>query len=273
MPLNLDFECGTCRKEFPAGRKARDNHCRATGHSPPDFECAGCERWFHSQRACDQHMDAKGHWPDQWPFECNCCYETWRTEKQRVEHEHEVHNYCADCNREFQSYNNLKMHLNSRIHRGQDIECPFCKRDFVTATGLTHHLESGSCPSASGMDREKLFKIVRSKDPQGLISKNLIGFTDFYSYEANWRSWNGDSYECYLCHRDFSQLAGLNQHLNSPRHQQALYHCPNRSCDKDFKSLAGIINHLESEACGCTRFEKVQRQIENVIKGNRLITF
>ncbi|PWI67648.1 hypothetical protein PCL_03002 [Purpureocillium lilacinum] len=272
MPPRYDnFECGTCGRAFPAGWRARDNHCRATGHAPPDFECETCSRWFRSRRACDQHMDATDHW--QRPYTCSCCSLTWRTEERCVQHEHEDHYYCNECCRGFESYNNIRMHLNSRRHRGDDMECPFCPRLFTTATGVTHHLETGACPNAGGLNRDGLYRVVRSKDPQGLVSKKLIRWTGSCSYEASASSWNGNAYECYFCHRTFGRLPSLNQHLNSPTHQQALYHCPNPACRMDFKNLAGIINHLESESCGFMRFEQVQGKIGNIVSGNRLITF
>ncbi|KAI1382594.1 uncharacterized protein F4822DRAFT_435422 [Hypoxylon trugodes] len=215
-------------------------------------------------------MEALNHFE----WECAICDETWPTEHRRVEHEREDHNYCSECRKTFTNYNNLKMHLNSRTHRGQQIQCPFCRSHHTTATGLTHHIETGSCPDARGLTRDTLYKFVRSMDSSGIVTKNLIGWHGSTQYEANDRSynWNRQGWECYLCHRLCGQLSSLNQHLNSPIHQEALYHCPNPRCGKDFTTLAGIINHLESESCGCTRFENVQRGIQGMVGGNRLIT-
>ncbi|KAH8807236.1 hypothetical protein F5884DRAFT_899669 [Xylogone sp. PMI_703] len=271
MGYDYDFECGTCRKVFYTGWRARDNHLRSTGHRAPAFECDKCARYFGSERARFQHMNDLNHFA----WECSVCDETWSTEDRMTEHEHEDHNYCGECERTFANYNNLKMHLNSRIHRGQKVQCPLCKACFATATGLTHHVETGSCPNAAGLTRDTLYKFMRSKDPGGVITKNLIGWHGSTKYEANDRSynWRRQGYECYLCHGLFGKLQGLNQHLNSPIHQESLYHCPNRGCRKDFKTLAGIINHLESESCGCTRFENVQNSIQGVISGNRLLAF
>lgn len=94
--------------------------------------------------------------------------------------------------------------------------CPFCKANYVTATGLCHHLENGSCPSTPPLNRDQVYRLVRSKDPCGVISKKLIGWYGSPSYEANNNTWNGSGYECYFCHRVFSSLTGLNQHLKSP---------------------------------------------------------
>ncbi|KAM3503226.1 hypothetical protein MY11210_008798 [Beauveria gryllotalpidicola] len=231
------------------------------------YECQACGREFKTERAMEQHMDAKGHWP----IECHLCYDTFFDEEDRQQHEHVDHHYCADCDRQFQNFNNLRMHLNSNRHRGGSIACPKCSKSFTTATGLAHHFEMNACPNAT-TSRDTIYRYVRSKDPNGLISKQLLEWDGPATYEATERTWNGDGYECYLCHREFNSLHGLNQHLNSAAHQQALYHCPNRNCH-DFKTLAAIINHLESESCGITRFDAVQRGVSQMIERGRLIAF
>ncbi|KAI1422462.1 hypothetical protein F5Y12DRAFT_717359 [Xylaria sp. FL1777] len=269
--MGYDFECGTCGKVFESGWRARENHLRSTGHSAPEFECNRCSRYFGSERARFQHMDAMNHFE----WECSICDETWPTDGQRIEHEHDNHNYCSECQRTFMSHNNLKMHLNSRIHRNYQIQCPFCKKSHATATGLTYHVESGSCPNAAGLNRDTLYKFVRDKDPGGIITKNLIDWPGSSQYEASDRSYNPvrRGWECYLCHRLFGQLQSLNQHLNSAAHKEDLYRCPGRSCGKEFPTLAGLINHLESESCGYTRFDQVQHGIKGVISSDRLIAF
>ncbi|KAK1752702.1 hypothetical protein QBC47DRAFT_389129 [Echria macrotheca] len=285
------FECGTCEKAFPAGWRARDNHCNATGHHRPNYECDTCPRWFHCQSACDQHMRAKNHFvhSDNYsdnnndsvsddcytynPYECRRCYDRFPSDQDRIDHEAEDHRFCNDCDRFFCSGSAAKNHRQSRVHQGQSMKCPFCLNGFVTATGLAHHLESGGCPNGPYLDRAKVWAIVRAKDPNGIISKNLLEYPTTNKYEASGRTWNGYGYECYFCSREFKQLHGLNQHLNSPVHQQALYHCPNRGCGTDFRALASVINHLESETCGFMRFRAVQNKFGQIISSNRRLTF
>ncbi|KAF1734773.1 Zinc finger and BTB domain-containing protein 17 [Beauveria bassiana] len=230
------------------------------------YECQDCGREFNTERAMMQHKDAKNHRP----FECHVCYDTFWDEEDREEHEHDDHHYCADCDRHFQSFNNLRMHLNSSRHRGGTIACHECSKNFTTATGLAHHFEMNGCPNKTS-SRETIHRYVLSKDPDGLISKQLE-CDDSTTYEATEDSWNGDGYECYFCDREFNSLHSLNQHLNSAAHQQALYHCPNRRCP-DFKTLAAIINHLESETCGIARFNAVQRAVSKMITRGRLLVF
>ncbi|KAK3997910.1 hypothetical protein QBC44DRAFT_255087 [Cladorrhinum sp. PSN332] len=270
------YECGDCGKAFPAGWQARQNHCHSTGHTPPEFECDSCDMWFDDNYDRSQHMKDYYHEDDYLEyFECSICIELFTTSEERVDHEVEDHHYCSDCQRSFINRNNIKQHLNSRIHRGQNMSCPFCKKDYTTAAGMTHHLENGNCPAAPYLGRDQIYQFVRSKDPSGLISKKLLGWTASggATYDASHRTWNGTGYECYFCSREFRALSSLNQHLNSPAHQQALYHCPKRACGQDFKSLGATINHLESESCGAMRFETVQRKITDIVSGNRLISF
>lgn len=93
------------------------------------------------------------------------------------------------------------------------------------------------------------------------------------TYSATDGAWNWYASECYFCHRCFNRIHSLNQHLNSPVHQQKEYHCPNRECGKQFVTLAAMCNHLESESCEFMRFEKVNKFVGKVIGSNRMITF
>lgn len=178
------------------------------------YGCNCCSRRFNSSRAQWQHKYDKNHFD----WECHCCDETYETESMCEEHEVEDHLYCADCDRSFRNLNNIQQHLRSSVHVGASIACPFCKRGFATATGLVHHIEGSACPNAKGIDRDAVYRLVRQKDPSGVISKNLIGWTGSDSFEATARAWNpyAGAYECYLCHRTFGQLSSLNQHLQSP---------------------------------------------------------
>lgn len=111
--------CGSCQKTFPAGVRARDNHCRSTGHDWPVYECDTCGDVFGSRASRLQHMQALDHFDydvvsgnvygSEDDVECNRCYDTFPNDEERVEHEHDEHLYCHDCDRDFQSHNNLRM--------------------------------------------------------------------------------------------------------------------------------------------------------------------
>lgn len=159
--------------------------------------------------------------------------------------------------------------MRSRIHVGSSaIQCPWCKEGFVTASGVTVHLESGNC-TASDLNRQKLNHLVTRMDRNNIITKPLLtmpGYEDNCEIIATEKSWNGYGFECYLCDRQFGQLYALNQHLRSPAHDQNLYRCPERGCRREYKVLSGLIMHFESESCGFVRFSSVQQLAQNGIQ-------
>lgn len=71
------FTCGTCWREFYAGWRARDQHCEATGHSPPRNECYECDEYF------DSNAD-------------------------KIDHEACEHLHCSACDRDFSTRNNVQ---------------------------------------------------------------------------------------------------------------------------------------------------------------------
>lgn len=154
--------------------------------------------------------------------------------------------------------------------------CPFCKSNYTTASGLIHHLERGSCPSAPSLNRESIHRIIRQRDPNNVITKKQIGWHEegTVSVSATNAAYNGRYWVCYICKKQFSNVSNLNAHLNSPVHKQKVYHCPNwRDCSKEFSTLAALFNHLESESCYFMRFESVQEHAGNVLQGRNLISF
>nr|OQO28788.1 hypothetical protein B0A51_04931 [Rachicladosporium sp. CCFEE 5018] len=291
-------ECLCCDRTFRTQDSA-NQHMNAVDHWP---ECQTCSRTFTSHHAVRQHMNALNHWTPR--YECGTCEDAFSTDWERNEHEADEHyqceephcgrsfwtqqearehmdeeghwrvHYCQACDRGFQNENNLRMHMNSRFHRGNRITCPKCNASFTAASGLMHHFETGSCPHARYLNRKTILELIRERDTSGVITKKQIGWqtNDNESYVASAASWNGHAYECYHCHRDFKTLMSLNQHLDSPTHKQKIYHCFGRACAKQFTTLAALFGHLESEACGATRFQSVQQNVANVFSG-RALTF
>ena len=157
---------------------------------------------------------------------------------------------------------------------GAAIACPWCKNTYTTASGLTIHLESGSC--SSGLNRQRIKGIVQQLDRNNVITRPMITMPGYDNVQtiATARSFNGSGYECYLCRREFSTLNGLNNHLRSPVHEQNFYRCPGRGCGREYKVLSGLVQHVESESCGLMRFASVQSQAKNGIQNmvGRMIT-
>lgn len=233
---------------------------------PKMWECDTCMRTFNSMRAAEQHMNALGHWQ----------------------------HYCAPCQRRLDNGNSLRMvsllfshytlpypyeiladkkfsqHLNSRTHRGANSSCPFCERGFTSASGVSHHLETGSCPNARCINRESIFRTLRQRDRNGIIINNLLEWHGETWSTGN--AWNGHTYQCYLCRRAFAAMGDLDRHLKSPMHKQEIYHCPNKvRCGSQFKILAAMFNHLESESCGFIKFNGVQSKVGGILAGDQML--
>ncbi|EWG45080.1 hypothetical protein FVEG_06014 [Fusarium verticillioides 7600] len=183
------------------------------------------------------------------------------------------------CGKEFKTLAALINHLESEscrimrfqqqsnaIQQGQnhssvpgyqrDFTCPFFPAQLNAASGVIHHLEQAACPNAP-LNRDPHPQQVRHQDPPGSMSNRLIIWKETVTYQATALAFNAryGRYQCSLCGDTFRQLSSLNQHLASPRHQQDLYHCPNRGCHRVSTTLAGVINHLERGSRGFLRFD------------------
>ncbi|KAF2752874.1 hypothetical protein EJ05DRAFT_470949 [Pseudovirgaria hyperparasitica] len=277
MYQSSNFECETCDREF-GSEYAASQHMNARGHWAKRYPCESCGDVFLNEYECEEHMDQYDHYAPK--HGCEACSKMFysaqaaRAHMDKLDHWRRV--WCDKCQRGFQNENKLRMHLNGAAHRANSIDCPFCKRNFTTATGVTHHLESGSCPNATNVNREVIYRAIRARDTSGVITHKTIEWHSQSngSFEASNASWNGECFECYLCHRGFNTLRGLNQHLSSPAHKQRIYHCVSRRCGKEFTALAALFSHLESESCGAVRFERVQKSMQGILTGRtRAIAF
>lgn len=101
------YDCADCDKLFYTGRIARDQHCQATGHAPPQFECDTCNFCFDDEYDRCDHMNLEMHWGRGAP-ECRFCFVRAVTDAEIKEHESTSHKYCADCDRQFMNLNNIQ---------------------------------------------------------------------------------------------------------------------------------------------------------------------
>ena len=257
-----DHECNYCYESF-RWEENRDKHEKQKHW----HHCQSCNWKFKFPR------DLNSHVLQQHPKECDICDKKFGQQSALDQHMNTAvghQNYCYQCKRAFINPNALKMvsvivrcgrsvphsdsekkHLKSSVHKGRNVKCPWCPDKFTNLTGVTLHLESGRCPS--GIDRQKIDNYCRQVDRDHVFTNRQIEWPTSKSYEpaaATNNAWNEKrgSFVCCICHSGFSHLAALNQHLNSPVHQQKIYHCPR--CKVRFVALSALVNHLESESCG-----------------------
>ncbi|KZO94067.1 hypothetical protein CALVIDRAFT_484868 [Calocera viscosa TUFC12733] len=197
------------------------------------------------------------------------------------QHYDACHLYCKPCKRVFATEQNLDAHLRSRIHLPATFKCPMlqCQQYFISPAAVVLHLESGKC--ASGVTRTIIDRYIVQHDRNNVItnpSRLITGpvgsrqLQPTATYIATERSWNGNGYECYFCHKEFKYLAQLNQHLASPKHtkpEEMIYRCPNRDCNMKKATLSGLCQHIESGSCGVNRFSSVTDAMDQFVSGMR----
>ncbi|PTB70376.1 hypothetical protein BBK36DRAFT_1155187 [Trichoderma citrinoviride] len=147
------WRCNDCGDLFDS-RAALEVHFRLTEHAA-DFRCCDCNRAFKSSDALDAHLKDKVHAKP-------------RARRAR----------CEDCDRTFKNKAALEQHLKSTIH------CPIsnlpclagklcgveCNTHFRSPSAMVAHMENGSC--SSGMDREKLNRLISLHDRENLITSS-----------------------------------------------------------------------------------------------------
>ncbi|KAA1478130.1 hypothetical protein DENSPDRAFT_787681 [Dentipellis sp. KUC8613] len=262
--------CYDCDIDFTTWKGLKEHWVQSRIH---DY-CQHCDRHFTSSRALQNHLDRDHYY-------CATHGKSYKTEATRDEHFSKEHFYCKPCSRFFQSQSNLDSHLGSSVHQPRNVICPGrgCGRAFVSGSALVLHFESGTCPS--GLTRQELNRLVVRADRNNLITNpsRLIAGSDgarappITKTWATERSWNGYAYECFLCNRCFGTLVSLNKHLQSPRHEEKIYRCPNATCQMQFPTLSSFVQHAENGRCGVRQFKQVKNALDEIVGGMRSLTF
>ncbi|KAI0769274.1 hypothetical protein BD413DRAFT_557139 [Trametes elegans] len=256
--------CDECDRDFATPWALKQHFTQSPRHP----YCQRCEMLF------DDYDDLYEHYDDD-HYYCDICIMIFDNENGLHGHRRQKHSdrYCVPCKRMFQSANNLDNHRRSSVHQEKEIQCPMrgCNKAFISNAHLLLHLESGRC--VSRLSRDAINRIMVKVDRHHIITNpsRLItgssssGPSTVIDTWATERAWNGAGYECYFCHRIFSTLSALNQHLRSPAHAEKVYRCPRamHGCGAEFSTLSALLQHVESEQCGVCRF---RREIDDVME-------
>jgi Zn finger protein HypA/HybF involved in hydrogenase expression len=205
----------------------------AEDYDEDDPYCDACERQFTDMMGLNQHLAYSSQ-----------------------------HNWCFDCSRDFGSETALQQHQNSLAHSGRNFKCPFCQGMFKSPSGIALHIESG-CHKLSrhhvtaAVHKMKIVPNISIKRITGPIQP--LTLRTFIATEA---SFNGSSYNCYLCRNKFKTLSGLNSHLNSPAHDDDEFRCP--KCKTEFKLISGFIQHLETRSCGLAETTQIGNYFDDL---------
>ncbi|GBE86770.1 hypothetical protein SCP_1000120 [Sparassis crispa] len=267
--------CSDCSKDFTTRTGLIQHYLQ----SPRHHYCQRCDRHFDSQHYLVTHLE-RAH------YYCHPCNAIFESSLGLEDHNRQKHWYCISCKRVFQSESNLNSHLRSSVHQPSAYACPGrnCGMTFISHAALILHWESGACPS--GVTREGVDRVAVRIDRGGIITNpaRLIRGPDGQTTApsstsvetwATERSWNGSSYECFLCHRTYRTLHALNMHLRSPAHADRIYRCPAawRGCGREFRTLSALCQHVESEQCSVHRFSNEMQTVIDTFSSNLRIAY
>ncbi|EDR04778.1 uncharacterized protein LACBIDRAFT_294995 [Laccaria bicolor S238N-H82] len=268
----MAFNCRDCPRSFNT-ISALSSHCRAKAHA--FHACIDCDRVFVNSVALAQHLaaspahtdsdpssdesdDGSDASDDEEPY-CRGC-DRWFIDLDSLYQHLSAslkHNWCFICSRDFNSETALDQHNLSKLaHADRSFRCPFCSKMFKAPSAIAHHIESG----CHKINRHQVTAAVKKLKivPDICITRLLpsSGPPTISTYIATEQSFNGTSYECFLCHKGFRLLTSLNAHLASPAHDADEFRCP--KCNKDFTVISALVQHIESEVCGLAKMQEVQ---------------
>lgn len=123
---------------------------------------------------------------------------------------------CDQCQRNFNSSNELNMHL--QVHRPKNISCPLCgETRFRSGANAVQHVESGYCTGCVGRDnaRQRIYEFASSRPEMRHLLSNVPMIEDGYSGRGTVPTL---PYQCNLCGKLCNSLSQLMQHQDQ-KHQ------------------------------------------------------
>ncbi|KAH9832600.1 uncharacterized protein C8Q71DRAFT_260516 [Rhodofomes roseus] len=286
--------CRTCVMDFPL----RLHLVQHFLFSPLHNYCQRCDNHFDSPAELVRHFESE----HSQCLMCGLCFATPNDLNEHYHHTHwtciecrivsatpdafdahcrETHWYCADCKRVFKDGDSLRAHYESNIHKGRKVHCPGvkCSKDFVSSSALIQHLESGGCTSK--MTRHDVKKLAVQMDKENIITdaaRLLTGPGGSSVPRMTTTSWATELsknprtglYECVICHAGFKKLTSLNNHLQSPVHDEKIYRCPQtwQGCGVEFNTLGALCQHVEKGNCGVHKFNNtLQKYVGSLADG------
>lgn len=155
--------------------------------------CSECNEW----RVCSEF--SRNQWrKGDGCSRCNTCVSGFRKFQ------------CGECYREFNTQNQLNMHM--QVHRPRNVACPICgEQRFRSGANAVQHVESGYCSGCYGSQDYARQQIYQFAQRQSGMQPFLNG-TPMLTNGGYNNSVPDFPYQCPECARSFRQLSQLLQH-------------------------------------------------------------
>lgn len=179
-------------------------------------ECASCDQWLsNSNFSRNQWLKGPGY------SKCKSCVGGSQSYGQAASYTPSVSYQCQECYREFNSDNELQMHM--QVHRPRNVACPVCgDKRFRSSANAVQHVESGYCTGCQGKDNARL-QIYQFASKSGQMNQYLSE-TPMLTYGGN--NNNNDvpdyPYKCRQCNVSYRQLSQLMQHQDNKHNNNRL---------------------------------------------------
>ena len=119
---------------------------------------------------------------------------------------------CHKCYRDFDSQNELNMHM--QVHRPRNVSCPICgETRFASGANAVQHVESGYCSGCRGASnaRDQIYRFASSQRSMQNYMPGMPMLTNGSGYGTT----PDYPYCCPECSKSFRQLSQLLQHQDA----------------------------------------------------------
>jgi DNA-directed RNA polymerase subunit RPC12/RpoP len=167
--------------------------------------CAECDEYFtNSNYSRNQLLKGDGY------SRCKGC-----VAGHSYSYEQPVTYECHKCYRQFNSSNELNMHM--QTHRAKTVSCPVCGDSrFKSGANAIQHVESGYCRGCRGADnaRQQIYEFASRQNQMNryMTSTPMLEYGD---YGNSYGDVPDKPYCCPDCNKSFRQLSQLLQHQDN----------------------------------------------------------
>lgn len=217
------YKCLKCPREYRSkNHLERHTLAHLTPKKPRMYTCTLCGTKFTTRSHRSRHMRLV-HW-EKTRLKCSECNKEFETMEELNDHRQVHRMSCAVCEKTFLRRDTLREHL--LIHNGPKLPCPFCPKKFTQSSNLKRHIRVHT--------GEKPYKC-------SFCSKR---FGDKSACNSHMRVHTGaERCTCPECGASFSKRQKLNYHMR--KHTgEGLLHCP--LCSRLATDSYSLKKHLET---------------------------
>ena len=123
----------------------------------------------------------------------------------------------------------LRQHMKDK--HGESHTCTVCGKAYSNKSSLTQH-------------RKDLHPTEEEKATYLQCNECQGRFRTKHALTQHQQARHGKGHICPMCHRNYTRLQSLNEHIRT--HQGQTYKCGYKNCDRQFKHSSSLANHVKA---------------------------